>query len=56
MVDPYDDEDINIELSTPLGFALAQFRLVSYSQTLLSILLPEQTLHLICFADVDQLE
>ena len=53
MVDPDDDEDIDIELwTTSLGFALAQIRLVSYSQTLFSILLREQTTRLICFVDV----
>ena len=53
MVDPDDDEDINIELwTTSLGFALAQIRWVSYSQTLFSILLREQTACLICFVDV----
>ena len=34
-----------------LGFALEQIRLVSYSQALFSILVREQTTHLICFVD-----
>ena len=35
MVDLDDDEDIDIEQwTTSLGFALAQMKLVSYSQTL----------------------
>ena len=42
MVDPYDCEDIDIELWTPSpGFALAQFRLISHSQILFFILLRE---------------
>ena len=40
IIDPDDDEGIHIELwTTSLGFPLAQIRLVSYSQTLFSILL-----------------
>ena len=51
MVDP--DDDIDIELwTTSLGFALAQIRLVSYSQTLFFHLLREQSTLLICFVDV----
>ena len=53
MVDPDEDEDIDIELSTTsLGFASAQIKLLSYSQTLLNILLRKQTMHLICFVNV----
>ncbi len=40
MVDPDDNKNVDIELWTAsLGFALAQIRLVSYSQTMLCILL-----------------
>ena len=50
VVYPDDDEDSDNKLwTTSLGFALAQIRLVSYSQTLFSILLCGQTMHLICF-------
>ena len=53
MVDTDGDEDKDIKLWTAsLGFELAQIRLVSYSQTLFSILLREKTTRLICFVDV----
>ena len=55
MVDPDDDIDIVIDIelwTTSLGFALAQIRLVSYSQTLFFHLLREQSTLLICFVDV----
>ena len=44
-----DDEDIDIKLLT----VSVQIGLVSYSQTLFSILLREQTTRLICFIDVE---